>query len=349
MASTTQDKTIRFGIIGCGVVAPTHAMALDNIARAELVAIADRSESRVEEFAREFGVATTYGNHEGLLANDDIDAVCVCTPHHLHAPIAIEAARAGKHVLIEKPMATNLEDADELIRLCDEGDLRLGVVFQHRFDPASAYIKQLVSDGELGTVALASVYVKWFRDAEYYDPSSWRGSWDTAGGGVLINQAIHAMDVLCWLIGDVRSVVGYAGARVHDIEVEDTAAAALRFANGAFGVVEASTTTYPQTDERIEIAGSRGTVTIDGGKIVKHELADSDAGIPDLSLEDARFRGKSYYGMSHPRVIEDFVTAVCDGRPPAVDGREGRKVLEVIFAIYESARTGREVILSGAV
>ena len=347
MASATQDSRIRFGVIGCGVVAPTHAIALEGIARAELVAVADNSESRVQNFAREFGVPKAYTSHEELLADPDIDAICVCTPHHLHAPIAIDAARAGKHVLIEKPMATNLADADELIRLCDEGDLRLGVVFQHRFDAASTHIKRLVDDGDLGTIALASVYVKWFRAADYYDPSSWRGKWDTAGGGVLVNQAIHALDVLCWFVGDVKSVVGYAGARVHDIEVEDTAAAAIRFACGAFGVVEASTTTYPQTDERIEIAGSAGTVTIEGGQIVQHELAGRRAETPEFVLEDSRFRGKSYYGTSHPRVIEDFVEAIHEGRAPAVDGREGRKVLEVIFAIYESSRTGREVVLGG--
>ena len=261
----------------------------------------------------------------------------------------MDAARAGKHVLVEKPMATNLEDADELIRLCDDGGLRLGVVFQHRFDPAAIYVKKLVEGGDLGTVALGSVYVKWFRDAEYYDPASWRGRWATAGGGALINQAIHAMDVLGWIVGDVKSVTGYAGARVHDIEVEDTAVAALRFASGAFGIVEASTTTYPQTEERIEIAGSRGSVTIEGGRIVQHELLDGPANAPVLEADDPRFQGKSYYGASHPRVIEDFVAAVRDGRPPAVDGREGRKVLEVIFGIYESSRTGREVVLGGGV
>ncbi|MBT7096722.1 Gfo/Idh/MocA family oxidoreductase, partial [Candidatus Poribacteria bacterium] len=186
MASATQDSRIRFGVIGCGVVAPTHAIALEGIERADLVAVADSSASRVQNFAREFGVPKAYAGHEELIADADIDAICVCTPHHLHAPIAIEAARAGKHVLIEKPMATNLADADELIRICDEGDLRLGVVFQHRFDAASAHIKHLVDEGDLGTIALASVYVKWFRAADYYDPSSWRGKWDTAGGGVLI-------------------------------------------------------------------------------------------------------------------------------------------------------------------
>ncbi|MEO2005392.1 MAG: Gfo/Idh/MocA family oxidoreductase, partial [Candidatus Poribacteria bacterium] len=170
-----------------------------------------------------------------------------------------------------------------------------------------------------------------------------------AGGGALINQAIHAMDVLGWIVGDVKSVTGYAGARVHDIEVEDTAVAALRFASGAFGIVEASTTTYPQTEERIEIAGSRGSVTIEGGRIVQHELLNGPADAPALEADDPRFQGKSYYGASHPLVIEDFVAAVRDGRPPAVDGREGRKVLEVIFGIYESSRTGREVVLGGGV
>lgn len=347
MASATPDSVVNVGIIGCGVVAPTHALALAGIAGAELVAVADRSEQRLAEFSREFGVSKSYGDHEPLLADPEIDAVCVCTPHHLHAPIAIDAARAGKHVLVEKPMATNLEDADELIRVCDEGDLRLGVVFQHRFDPAAIYVKKLVDDGRLGTVALGSVYVKWFRDAEYYDPASWRGRWATAGGGALINQAIHAMDVLFWIVGDVRSVTGYAGPRVHDIEVEDTAAAAVRFTNGAFGIVEGSTATWPQAEERIEIAGSRGSVTIEGGRIVKHELADGPPEAPELADDDPRFQGKSYYGASHPLVIEDFVAAVREGRPPAVDGREGRKVLEVIFGIYESARTGREVVFGG--
>ncbi|MDA1193143.1 MAG: Gfo/Idh/MocA family oxidoreductase, partial [Candidatus Poribacteria bacterium] len=226
-----------------------------------------------------------------------------------------------------------------------EMGVTLGVVFQHRFDPATRYLKRLLTEDDLGKVALGSVYVKWFRTEDYYDPNSWRGSWKTAGGGALINQAIHAIDVLLWLMGDVERLMGYYDAVVHDIEVEDTATATLRFMNGSLGVIEASTTTYPQAPERIEIAGSRGTVAIEGDQIVKHELAGRGADLPHFPIEDQRFKGKSYYGSSHPRIVEDFVNALVEGRKPYVDGHEGRKVLEVIFAIYESSRSGKEVVL----
>jgi len=186
--------------------------------------------------------------------------------------------------------------------------------------------------------------VKWFRTQDYYGDGSWRGTWQYAGGGALINQAIHAIDVLCWLMGDATRVTGYYDTVTHDIEVEDTAAAAVRFANGALGVIEASTTTYPQTAERLELAGSRGTVTIEGGLIARHELAGHSADSPNLDAGDHRFHGKTYYGTSHPRLLEDFVAALREGRSPVVDGREGRKALEVITGIYESSRTGAEVI-----
>jgi predicted dehydrogenase len=342
---TTRRERMRFGIIGCGVVAPTHAVALGGIEQAELVAVADASHSRAENFAKEFKVPRAFFNHRQLLDDPDVDAVCVCTPHHLHSSIGIEAAQAGKHVLVEKPMAVSLEEADRLIRACAESGVTLGVVFQHRFDPATRYVKRLVEDGALGKMVLGSAYVKWFRTEDYYDPASWRGRWELAGGGVLINQAIHAIDVLCWLMGDVNQVMGYYDACVHRIEVEDTAVASLRFANGALGVIEASTTTYPQSPERIELSGSRGTVTIEGGLIARHELAGQSADSPNLDVGDHRFHGKTYYGTSHPRLVEDFVEAILKGRSPAVDGIEGRKALEVIFGMYESSRLGTAIDL----
>jgi len=338
-------ERLRFGIIGCGVVAPTHAVALDGIETAELVAVADTSPSRAENFAREFRVPRVYFDHRHLLDDPEVEAVCVCTPHHLHASIGIEAAQAGKHVLVEKPMAISLEEADRLIHACAECGVALGVVFQHRFDPAVRYAKRLIEEGALGKMVLGSAYVKWFRTEDYYDPASWRGSWKLAGGGALINQAIHAIDTLCWLMGDVTQIMGYYDACVHRIEVEDTAVASLRFANGALGVIEASTTTYPQSPERIELSGSRGTIAIEGGRLVRHELAGQGADLPSLEVSEHRFRGKSYYGTSHPRLVEEFVDAVLKGCTPEVDGREGRKALEVIFGLYESSRLGTAVHL----
>lgn len=340
-----QRKRMRFGIIGCGVVAPTHAVALSGIEQAQLVAVADISPVRAENFAKEFKVPRAFYDHRQLLADPEVDAVCICTPHHLHAQMGIEAAQSGKHVLVEKPMAISLDEADQLIHACAENGVTLGVAFQHRFDPATRYVKHLIEEGALGKMVLGSAYVKWFRTEDYYDPASWRGRWNQAGGGVLINQAIHAIDVLCWLMGEVNQVIGYYETCVHRIEVEDTVVASLRFANGALGVIEASTTTYPQSPERIEIAGSRGTVTLEGGLIARHELAGQGADSPSLEVGDPRFQGKSYYGTSHPRLLEDFVDAILKGRSPLVDGAEGRKALEVILGIYESSRLGNAVDL----
>ncbi|MDE0021679.1 MAG: Gfo/Idh/MocA family oxidoreductase [Candidatus Poribacteria bacterium] len=340
---------VRFGLIGCGVVSPTHAAALNGIEGVQLAAAADTSQERLDEFTAEFGIPRSYTDYRRLLDDPSVDAVCVCSPHFLHAPMAIEAAEAGKHVLVEKPMATSLEDADRLIQVCGERGVLLGAVLQHRFDPAAIYVKRLIDEGLLGIVTLASVFVRWFREADYYDPNSWRGSKEKAGGGVLINQAIHALDVLCWAMGGAVSVTGYCTARAYDIEVEDTAAAALRFANGAIGIVEASTAAYPQTEERIEISGTLGTVVIEGERVFTRGLKNAPP-LPEVE-EESRFQGKSYYGRSHPRALEDFAAAVAEGRPPKVDGAEGRKVLETIFAIYESSRLGgRETpILGGAV
>lgn len=337
---------VRFGIIGCGVVSPTHAAALNGIEDVQLAAAADTSQDRLDEFTAEFGIPDSYTDYRRLLDDPSIDAVCVCSPHFLHAPMAIEAAEAGKHVLVEKPMATTLKDADKLIQTCEERGVLLGAVLQHRFDPAAIYVKRLIDEGLLGTVTLASVSVRWFRGADYYDPNSWRGSKEKAGGGVLINQAIHALDVLCWTMGGVVGATGYCAARAYDIEVEDTAAAALRFANGALGVVEASTAASPQTEERIEISGTLGTVVIEGERVFTRGLENAPP-LPTME-EESRFQGKSYYGRSHPRALEDFAAAVAERRPPKVDGAEGRKVLETIFAIYESSRLGgREVPILG--
>ena len=337
---------VKFGIIGCGVVSPTHAAALNNIDGAAVVAAADTNEGRLAEFADEFNIPRRYDDYRRLLDDPSVDAVCVCSPHFLHAPMAVEAAEAGKHALVEKPMATTLEDADRLIRTCEQKGVLLGAVLQHRFDPAALYVKRLIDDGELGTVSLASVSVRWFRDESYYDPNSWRGSQERAGGGVLINQAIHALDVLCWTMGGAVSVTGYCDARAYDIEVEDTAAAAIRFAGGALGIVEASTAAYPQTPERIEISGTRGTAVIEGESVSTRGLEDAP---PPPADDESRFQGKSYYGRSHPRALEDFAAAVAEGRPPKVDGAEGRKAIEIVFAIYESSRQGgREVRLSAA-
>jgi predicted dehydrogenase len=348
-------KTVRFGIIGCGTLAPTHAESINRIKGSRLVAVADIDSQRAMDFGSKYGAKRSYTDYRQLLDNAEIDAVSICAPHHLHAQMAIDAAKAKKHVLVEKPMAINLDQADMMIEACEKAEVKLGAIFQHRFDPAARRVKNTLEKEGLGKVVLASAYVRWHRTEEYYQAQRWRGQWSTAGGGALINQAIHMVDLLCWFMDGVKAVSAFMGTLTHQVEVEDNLVAILNFSNGAMGTIEASTSSYPQTPERLEISGSEGTIAISEGKTVRWDLArDIDLGRDRLgALEaieaevDSRFIGKGYYGNSHPKQVEDFVKAIQEGREPFITGKDARKTLEVIFAIYRSADRGKQEVLSG--
>lgn len=329
---------IGFGIVGCGMIGAVQAAAIDQIDGARLVAVCGRDPGRTSEFADRFGAAG-YTDYQRFLDHKGLDIVTICTPSGLHAEQGILAARAGKHVLVEKPIETTLEKADQLIHACDLAGVRLGVIFQSRFLPAARRIRQAVEEGRLGRLILGDAYVKWYRSPEYYDPRSWHGTLNLDGGGALINQAIHTVDLLQWMMGPFESVFAIKAAlRYPHIEAEDTLVASIRFQSGALGVIEAATSIKPGFKRRLEISGERGTVILDGDAIslweVEGESSDTGAGeqITDGSANPAAISNEG-----HRRQLEDMMTAVIEKRPPLVDGIEGRKSLELVEAVYRSA------------
>lgn len=334
-----------FGIVGGGVIAPFHARAIAELPNARLVAVADSKLERARELASDFGVQAV--EVEALLARADIDVVCVCVPSGQHAAVGVGAAAAGKHVVTEKPIDITLEAADRLIAACRQHGVKLTVISQHRWDPGVHALKELVEGGRLGRLILGDAYVKWYRTQEYYDSGVWRGTWSLDGGGALMNQGVHYVDLLQWVMGPVESVFARARTLSHErIEVEDVALAILSFESGAVGVLECSTAVYPGFSDRLEVSGTGGTVIVEAGELKVSELKEERG-------ETSAYGGKaevtaatspsnvSHYG--HREQLRDFLDAIEADRPPAIDGEEARKPLAIILAVYESARTGHEV------
>ena len=359
-------ERLRFGILGCGVIGPHHAKAISGLESAELVAVADVVPELAEELAGEYGCAHCSGLEE-MLAGVDLDAVCVCTPSGMHADGAIMALEAGKHVVIEKPVDVTLEAADRLIEVQRATGRRVAVVSQHRFDAATQAVHEALARGEFGRLTSGSADVRWWRSQPYYDSGGWRGTWELDGGGVLINQAIHSIDLLQWLMGQVVEVTAYTGLIAHErIEVEDTAVAILKFANGALGTIVATTAAYPGLTTRIAVHGDRGSAIIDDDELTYFHAAREGqeggaygAGGGENQAEEVMLRyGEAESGpgagadpgslsMAHRDQIQDFIEAVGEGREPLVNLQEGRKSLAIIQAIYESASTGGPVRIEG--
>jgi len=344
------DK-VRVGIIGCGKIAATHALALSRLAEADLVACCDRSEERARALAAEHGAPHVFADAGELLGSGLVDAVHVCTPHPDHAAVVTAAAGAGVHVLCEKPIAVTLAEADRMIGAAERAGVKLGVVFQRRFWPAAQRIRRLLDEGRLGRPTLAECAVRIWRSPEYFAADPWRGRWATEGGGVLMNQAVHALDLFQWFMGPAVEVSGRYATLRHAglIDVEDTAVAAVRFASGALGTVLAASTVAPGFGYRVAVHGDRGaTVSV-------WERQEGEQGINDVwtlpGEEAARAAwereeaGQPGFPRFHIEQIHDFLCAVRDDRPPAVTGRDARHSLELILAIYRSSRRGAPVPL----
>ncbi|MBL8167459.1 MAG: Gfo/Idh/MocA family oxidoreductase [Acidobacteria bacterium] len=334
-----------FGIVGCGMIGAVQAAAIQAIQGARLLAVCGKDPERTAKFAERFG-ATPYTDYNAFLAHPGLRIVNICTPSGLHAEQGIAAARAGKHVLVEKPIETTLAKADALINACDEAGVRLGVIFQSRFLPAVQQFKRALDEGRLGRLMVGDAYVKWYRAPEYY-ADSWHGTLALDGGGALINQAIHTVDLLRWMLGPVETVFAMKAAlRYPHIEAEDTLVANVRFQNGALGVIEATTSVKPGFKRRVEISGERGTIILDGDAISCWAV-DGDAGPvgEDEQLTDGSANPAAISNEGHRRQIEEMMNAVLENRAPLIDGREGRKSLELVCALYESAQAGQPVKL----
>jgi UDP-N-acetyl-2-amino-2-deoxyglucuronate dehydrogenase len=340
----TTARSVSFGILGAGMIADYHRRAIEANADAgaRLVAVGHHDPRRFDAIAAEFGVPCT--TTDDLLGRGDVDAVCICTPSGQHPAQTIAAARAGKHVLVEKPMATRVADAEAMIRACDEAGVRLGVVLQRRAEPLFRRIRDAVAAGDLGDLTLGVVTMPYHRPQAYYEQAAWRGTWAGDGGGVLMNQGIHLVDLLVWFMGDPVRTSAFAATLQRDIEVEDTLAATLVFASGALATI-AATTTAPGSPHRLELYGTHGAIQVEGEHAQVWQLRDPAAAAveppPLLHDTDAGAagdpRGISLEG--HTRIVRDFVAAVRDGHRPAIDGAEGLRSLAAIEAIYRAAGT----------
>ncbi len=342
-----------FGIIGCGMISRFHAAAIGDVRGAKLVACFDTRPESAERLAAEVG-CRAYAKLDDMLADPLVNVVTVGTPSGAHMEPAVAAAKAGKHVIVEKPLEITLKRCDAIIRACKASGVTLSTVFPSRFHEASRELKRAVDSGRFGRLTLGDAYVKWYRTQAYYDSGAWRGTWALDGGGALMNQAVHSVDLLAWLMGPVVEVRAETATLAHErIEVEDTAVATLRFANGALGVIEASTAVYPGYLKRIEIHGSQGTAVLEEEDIKVWDFARKnrrDDAIHQRMLEHRSTGG----GASDPTAIghhghalqfADVLDAIRRGRPPLVDSQEGRRSIEIITAIYKSAKTGKAVKL----
>ena len=342
-----------FGIIGCGMISRFHARAIADVDAVQLVGCTDQVQPAAESFAAELG-CHCYQSIDDLLADDRVHVVTICTPSGAHLEPSLAAIELGKHVIIEKPLEITPARCDEIIRAAESRGVVVSTVFQSRFHASSRELKQAVDEGRFGKLTLGDAYVKWHRNQEYYDQGAWRGTWQLDGGGALMNQAIHSVDLLLWLMGPVAEIRAQMATLAHErIEVEDVAVATLRFQNGALGTIEATTASYPGMLKRIEIHGTRGSAVLEEEDVKVWDFADPAEGDEQIRRQLAN-QTTTGGGASDPAAIghhghtmqiRDVISAIQDGRIPQIDGHEGRRSVEVICGIYESAKSGRSVEL----
>lgn len=333
---------IRVGILGAGNISDTHARAARSIPGVEVVAVLGTTREKAERLAQD---AVAYDDLGKFLAHDPMDLVAIGTPSGVHAQQAIAAVERGRHVLVEKPVDITTARVDSLIDAADRARVQVGVFFQDRLKPDVVRLKDLIASGTLGAPILVSGHVKWHRPPEYFAGSRWRGTWALDGGGALMNQGIHTVDLLQWLGGPIARISARTATRLHKIEVEDTAAAVLEFASGALGVLEAATSVYPGYPRRVEVTGSEGTAILEGDTLIGVNLrSPAAASVKTASAPTAAASTAVVADATpHRRVFEDFIAAIQSNRTPACDAREGRKSVAIVEAIYASAREGRPV------
>jgi len=341
----TDAAQVRVAVVGCGRISRNHFDAIEKIDGLALAAVCDIVGERAQAAGQRYGVPS-FESLDEMLASVRSDVVALCTPSGLHPKHGILAARAGKHVVCEKPMAISLESADELVAECDAAGVQLFVVKQNRLNPAIQLLKRAVDRERFGRIYVANTTVRWTRPQDYYDQAPWRGTWEFDGGAIM-NQASHYVDLIQWLLGPVESVMAKTATLARRIETEDTGVAVLRFRSGALGVIEVTMLTYPRNLEgSITILGEKGTVKVGGTAVNRVEhwtFADYDD--DDKLVESASTNPPTVYGFGHEGYYRN-VLAVLQGEAKAeTDGRAGRKSLELILGIYESAKTGRDVPL----
>ena len=344
--ATVTGRKVKFALVGCGRIAANHFGAIEKHAdRCELVDICDVS-PEVRKATAERTKATPHASLTAMLEKTDADCVILTTPSGLHPSQAIQVAKSGRHVLTEKPMATRWKDGRDMVDACDAASVRLFVVKQNRRNATLQLLKRAVEEGRFGRIYSVAINVFWTRPQDYYDSAKWRGTWEF-DGGAFMNQASHYIDLLDWIIGPVESVMAFTGTLARHIEVEDTGVAALRWRSGAVGTLNVTMLAYPKNYEgSITILGEKGTVRIGGlavNEIQHWEFADKRP--EDESVKQANYETTSVYGFGHPLYYDNVIKALCGEAEPETDGREGLKSLELLIALYLSARDGTRISL----
>jgi len=332
--------TTHIGLIGGGNITQTHARAARAIPGAEISAIQGTNSEKIARLCREHG-GTSYQDFDAFLKHRPMDLVLIGSPSGLHATQGIAAARQGLHVLTEKPIEINTARADALIEAAKKSNVQLGVIFQDRMKPHIRQLKNWIDQGLLGRPLMVDARVKWYRPPEYYANSRWRGTLALDGGGALINQGVHTVDLLLWLLGDVVRVQARTGTLLHKIEAEDSAAAILEFGNGALGILHATTAAYPGYPRRVEISGTAGTVILEHDRIIAANLRNTPAAVESAALDENQSASTAVVSdfRGHQAVLADFLQAIQQNRTPACDGLEGRRSIALVEAIYRAAKT----------
>lgn len=336
---------VNFAFIGCGFIAQKHADAIAQIPTAKLYAVCDKVAENMKPYEEQYN-ALPFSEYDQMLEDNNVHVVNICTPSGTHAALAIKAARAGKHVILEKPMALSGEDAKAIVQACDENKVKLAVIHPNRFRPALMELKKLMEEGKFGKISHANATVRWNRNQAYYDQAAWRGT-KAMDGGVLMNQAIHNLDLLLWLMGPAAELQAYTATRFRNIECEDVAVAVVNFESGALGVIEAATTIYPKNlEESISIFGEKGTAIIRGAQANRFEHLAIE-GYSAEELEAIKKIGEQQQEKSgHLWIIEDMIESIKYNKEPVISGTDGYHAVQLVLAISEAAENKKPVKLN---
>ena len=342
---------VRFAVIGAGNIGKFHVRAMQEIQQAHVTVVCNRHGTEGQDLAEKANADWVSDYHDVVL-RDDVDAVSICTPSGTHKEIAIAAAQAGKHVLVEKPIDITLPRIDAMLLAAYEANVKLSCIFQSRLRVGAQAVKQALDEGRFGKLLFANAFVLWHRSAEYYE-NNWRGTFELDGGGALMNQSIHSIDLLQWLAGPVKHLVAYSATQVHNIDAEDSASALLKFANGAQGIIQGATSLSYGNPARVEIHGSKGSAILEAARLKLWKLEDSS---PEEEERMLRLEQIDSSGAQHPtekvthdahrEQIIDFIQAIINDRAPAIPGDEARKSVEIVRAIYQSAQDGQTISLT---
>lgn len=341
-----KENIFSIGILGCGMIANYHAKAILEIPDARLAGAFDKDWEHGRKFCETYGIRQ-FESMEAMLSSDEIDVICICLPSGLHYSAAKECIHYGKHVIVEKPMTFTTAQADEIIAMADAAGVQVSVISQLRYSQSVSTLKNALQQGYFGKPVAFDIYMKYYRDPEYYRSSSWKGTLEMDGGGALMNQGVHGVDLLQYIAGPVVSVQALTATRCHSIEAEDTVAAVLEFENGALGVLQATTSVYPGFSRRLEICGTEGTAILREDAIEYCSFRDSSMQLPcQKPMVETGSRPDGMDHSLHKKQIADFLLSLKENRRPFLDAREGKKTVQIIEAVYHAAATGKKVIIS---